>query len=78
MVIAFDDSAEIVLPVTTDQPPLETAIDSIQPTDRRAELKLAYKLAEAQATFYPEQLRPERKSRRSSSTPTAASPTRRN
>ena len=61
MVIAFDDSAEVMQPLTTDTAALRTAIDSIQPTDRRSKLKLAYKLAEAQVKFYPEQLRPNEK-----------------
>ena len=34
------------------------AIDSIQQTDRKSKLKLAYQLAEAQTKFNPEQLRP--------------------
>src|SRR5437879_7635865 len=58
MVIAFDDSAEVIQPLTTDAGALRTAIDRVQPTDRRSRLKLAYKLAEAQVKFYPEQLRP--------------------
>ena len=61
MVIAFDDSAEVMQPLTTDAAALRNAIDSIQPTDRRSKLKLAYKLAEAQVKFYPEQLRPNEK-----------------
>src|SRR5438876_7698883 len=58
MIIAFDDSAEVIQPLTTDAGALRTAIDRVQPTDRRSRLKLAYKLAEAQVKFYPEQLRP--------------------
>src|SRR5258706_11220513 len=61
MLIAFDDSAEVVQPLTTDAGALRTAIDKIEPTDRRSRLKLAYKLAEAQTKFYPEQLRPNEK-----------------
>jgi uncharacterized protein YegL len=61
MVIAFDDSAEVIQPLTTDAAALRTAIDGVQPTDRRSRLKLAYKLAEAQTKFYPEQLRPNEK-----------------
>jgi len=48
MVIAFDDSAETVLPYTSDVPALRNAIDGIQPTDRPSRLKLAYQLADAQ------------------------------
>jgi len=61
LVIAFDDSAEVVQPLTTDASALRTAIDAVQPTDRRSRLKLAYKLAEAQTKYYPEQLRPNEK-----------------
>ena len=61
MVIAFDDAAEVLQPLTTDTAALRTAIDSIQPTDRKSKLKLAYKLAEAQVKYYPEQLRPNEK-----------------
>jgi hypothetical protein len=60
-VIAFDDSANVVQQFTSDAPALRTAIDSIQPTDRRSRLKLAYQLAEAQSTFVQEQLRPNQK-----------------
>jgi hypothetical protein len=56
-VIAFDDRAETVQESTTDAQALRTAIDSIQPTDRRTKLKLAYQLAEARSNFNPEQLR---------------------
>jgi hypothetical protein len=59
MVIAFDDSAEVVRSFTTDRTILKQAIDSIQPTHRRSKLKLAYQLAEAKAAaFYVDQLRP--------------------
>jgi uncharacterized protein YegL len=61
MVIAFDDAAEVVTPLTTDASALRVAIDNIQPTDRKSRLKLAYKLAEAQVKYYPEQLRPNEK-----------------
>ena len=61
MVIAFDDSAEVLQPLTTDTAALRTAIDGIQPTDRKSKLKLAYKLAEAQVKYHPEQLRPNEK-----------------
>lgn len=57
MVIAFDDSATTVQPFTTDALKLRQAIDSIEPTDRKSRLKLAYQLAEAQSNFNPEQLR---------------------
>src|SRR5205085_2845372 len=36
---------------------LDNAIDSIQPTDRKTRLKLAYQLAEAKMAFLPAQLR---------------------
>src|SRR6266567_3268940 len=51
IVIAFDDSAEVVQPLTTDAAALRAAIDKVEPTNRRSKLKLAYKLAEAQAKF---------------------------
>jgi hypothetical protein len=54
MVIAFDDSAETVQPFTTDTAALRRTIDSIQPTDRRTSLKMAYQLADAQLYFIPE------------------------
>ena len=57
MVIAFDDSAETLRPFTTDTAALRQAIDSIQPTDRRSSLKMAYQLADAQLMFIPEQNR---------------------
>jgi uncharacterized protein YegL len=57
MVIAFDDAAEVMVPMTSDASQLRTAIDAIQPTDRRSRLKLAYKLAEGQVKNYPEALR---------------------
>ena len=60
MVIAFDDSAETVQPFTSRRrSPQRRAIDSVQPTDRRSQLKLAYQLADAQINFNPEQLRPD-------------------
>jgi hypothetical protein len=58
MVIASDETAEIVKPFTSDVPALKNAIDSIQQTDRKSRLKTAYTLAEAQTAFNPEQLRP--------------------
>jgi hypothetical protein len=57
MVIAFDDSAETVQPFTTDTAAIRRAIDSIEPTDRRSSLKMAYQLADAQLMFIPEQNR---------------------
>jgi hypothetical protein len=58
MVIAFDETADTVAPLSSDVPGLKNAIDSIQQTDKKTKLKVAYQLAEAQATFNPEQLRP--------------------
>lgn len=58
MVIAFDDSAETLQPLTHDQAALKTAIDRIQPTDRVTRMKLGYQLADAQMNFDPEQYRP--------------------
>ncbi|HET6248050.1 MAG TPA: VWA domain-containing protein [Tepidisphaeraceae bacterium] len=58
MVIAFDDSAETIQAMTSDASALRSAIDRIQPTDRKTKLKLAYQLAEAQANFNPDQYRP--------------------
>jgi uncharacterized protein YegL len=57
-VIAFDDSAETLCPLTPDTARLRNAIDSIEQTDRRTHLKLAYHLAEAQAQFIEGQNRP--------------------
>ncbi|HWE92812.1 MAG TPA: BatA and WFA domain-containing protein [Tepidisphaeraceae bacterium] len=57
MVIAFDDAAETLQPLTTDTAALRNAVDRISPTDRKSRLKLAYQLAEAQTNFNPEQLR---------------------
>ena len=54
MVIAFDDKAETLQPFTTDTTSLRRAIDSVQPTDRRSSLKMAYQLADAQLYFIPE------------------------
>ena len=56
-VIAFDDSPEMMQTFTGDEAALRSAIDRIQPTDRRTRLKLAYQLADAQAFFFPEQNR---------------------
>jgi uncharacterized protein YegL len=57
-VIAFDDTAETLCPLTPDTARLRNAIDSIEQTDRRTKLKLAYHLAEAQAQFIEGQNRP--------------------
>jgi hypothetical protein len=57
MVIAFDDSAEVLAPFTTDTKLLRDAIERIQPTDRKSTLKMAYQLADAQLMFIPEQNR---------------------
>lgn len=54
MVIAFDDRAEVVWPWTSDTAALRSAIDSIQPTNRKSRLKQAYQLAEAQASLNPD------------------------
>ena len=57
MVIAFDESAETLQSFTSDQSSLKRAIDSIEPTDRKTKLKLAYELADASMAFNPDQLR---------------------
>jgi hypothetical protein len=59
MIIAFDDSAEVVQPWSSDTAALKNAIDAIKPTDRKSRLKQAYQLAEAQTQFNPNQLRPD-------------------
>ncbi len=51
MLIAFDDSAQTLVPFTSDKRVLKNAIDSIEPTDRRTKLEAAYQLANAQAAF---------------------------
>ncbi|HEY7116602.1 MAG TPA: VWA domain-containing protein [Tepidisphaeraceae bacterium] len=56
-VIAFDETAETLCPLTPDSAKLRNAIDSIEQTDRKSRLKLAYQLTEAQAAFIPEQNR---------------------
>ncbi|MEZ0264733.1 MAG: VWA domain-containing protein, partial [Phycisphaerae bacterium] len=56
-VIAFDEGAETLAPLTSDQARLRGAIDSIQQTDRPSRLKLAYQLAEAQSSFIEAQNR---------------------
>lgn len=59
MVIAFDDSADVVRGFESDRMLLRDAIDAIQPTHRKSKLRLAYQLAEAKAAaFYVDQLRP--------------------
>src|SRR5687767_2890183 len=59
MVVAFDDSADIVRSFTNDRAMLKQAIDSIKGSDRRSSLKTAFQLAEAKAaSFNPEQRRP--------------------
>src|SRR6185312_4829828 len=45
MVVAFDQSAETLQSFTSDQVALKHAIDSVQPTDRKTRLALAYELA---------------------------------
>jgi len=57
MVIAFDEDAKVAQAFTSDRAVLKRAIDSIEPTDRKTNLKLAYQLAEAQVAFIPEQNR---------------------
>ncbi len=57
MVIAFDDAAETIQPYTSDVPALKQAINSIQPTDRRSKLKLAYQLADAQMNVNPDEVK---------------------
>src|SRR5437867_2626516 len=54
MVVAFDDKAETLQAFTTDTAALRRAIDSVQPTDRKTSLKMAYQLADAQLYFIPE------------------------
>jgi hypothetical protein len=59
MVIAFDDTADIVRAFTTDHALLKMAIDAIELTDRRSKLETAFQLAEAKAlAFNPDQNRP--------------------
>jgi len=59
MVMAFDDSPDIVQTFTSDRNLLKKAIDSIRPTNRRSRLKMAYQLAEAKAmAFHPDQKLP--------------------
>jgi hypothetical protein len=54
MVVAFDDSAQLVASMTPDTMALKKAIDSIGPSDRRTRARLAFRIAEAQATYDPE------------------------
>lgn len=56
-VISFDDQATTVMGYTTDTLALKHAIESITPSDRTTRLKMASQLAQAQASFNPEQLR---------------------
>ena len=56
-VIAFDETAETLCPLTPDAAKLRLAINSIEQTDRKSRLKLAYQLADAQSEFVPEQNR---------------------
>ncbi len=56
-IIAFDDTPEIMQTFTGDAQALRTAIDRIQPTDRKSRLKMAFQLADAQASYIPEQNR---------------------
>jgi len=62
MVIAFadDSGTQTVQPFTQDRSSLRSAIESIMPTDRKSQLKVAYQLAEAQMNYNPEQLRENR------------------
>jgi hypothetical protein len=57
-VIAFDDAPEIMQTFTGDATALKNAIDRIQPTDRKTRLKMAFQLADAQASFLPQENRP--------------------
>src|SRR3954469_24758636 len=56
-VITFDESAETLCPLTPDTAKLRAAIISVEQTDRKSRLKLAYQLADAQSAFIPEQNR---------------------
>jgi len=56
-VVAFDETAETLCPLTSDQARLRNAINTIEQTDRPTRMKLAYQLADAQASFNPDQLR---------------------
>src|SRR3954454_15023716 len=56
-VISFDETAETLCPLAPDTAKLRLAITSIEQTDRKSRLKLAYQLAEAQSAFIPEQNR---------------------
>jgi len=55
-VIAFDNSAQTVVPFSTNRQQLKNAIDAITPTDRSTRLKLAYQLADAAMNIDPSQL----------------------
>ena len=63
MVIAFDETAEIMQTFTGNVPDLKRQIDAIQQTDRKSKLKMAYQFAEAQTNFNPEQLRVDARTR---------------
>ncbi|HSV13058.1 MAG TPA: VWA domain-containing protein, partial [Tepidisphaeraceae bacterium] len=56
-IIAFDDTPEIMQTFTGDAQALRNAIDRIAPTDRKSRLKMAFQLADAQASYIPEQNR---------------------
>jgi hypothetical protein len=60
MVIAFNDTATPVQTFTGDTQKLRLAIDSIEPTDRKSKLSMAYQQADAMVQFLPEQNRPNR------------------
>src|SRR5690349_6233005 len=57
MVIAFDDSPEMMQTWTGDANLLRQAIDNVKQSDRKTKLKLTYQLAEAKLFFIPEQNR---------------------
>src|SRR5688572_21652625 len=63
MVIAFDETAEIMQTFTGNVSDLKRQIDAIQQTDRKSRLKMAYQFAEAQTNFNPEQLRVDARTR---------------
>jgi hypothetical protein len=57
MVLAFDDSPDMMQTWTSDANLLRQAIDNVKQTDRKTKLKLTYQLAEAKLFFIPEQNR---------------------
>ena len=63
MVIAFDETAEIMQTFTGNVSDLKRQIDAIQQTDKKSKLKMAYQFAEAQTNFNPEQLRVDARTR---------------